>query len=99
MPFPEVMPEFKGGDKAMKLFIKKNLRLPASLDSSGKVCVGFIVETTGELTNLKIFKSLNNECDAEAIRLILSMPRWMPGSINGKDYRIPLSYCLTFDNK
>jgi periplasmic protein TonB len=80
----EWLPEFKGGQNALKLFLGKNLRYPkTNACVGGKVYVQFIVEEDGRITQPEILKSLSKEFDEEAFRIIRLMPKWIPG----KDYQ------------
>ncbi len=87
MAVVETLPEYPGGSVAMKAYLEKNLIYPklakeASLE--GVVIVSFIVKKDGSIANIKILKSLGKGCDEEAIRLIKTMPKWIPGKQNGK---------------
>lgn len=83
----ERMPEFPGGEEAMVSFIKKNLRLPAD-HIKGSVVVKFDVTESGELSDVKVIKSLRQDCDEEALRIIKIMPKWLSGRQNGKDVKV-----------
>ena len=74
-------PSFPGGEKELSAFIDRNLNkhLLDSLNVSGKVVVEFTVDTTGELKNIFILRSLSPEADKELLRLISIMPLWIPG--------------------
>ena len=72
-------PEFKGGMKALQHFLEQNLKYPNNdVCVSGKVYIQFIVEKNGKITHPIILKSLSKECDAEAMRVVKLMPRWIP---------------------
>lgn len=79
----EPQPEFKGGMKALKLFLSQNLKYPTGVCVNGKVYIQFIVEKNGKITNPFILKSLSKEFDAEALRVVKLMPKWIPA----KDFR------------
>ena len=95
-------PSYPGGEKAMKEFIADNLRQPqGEKDKEGRVVVSFFVERDGALTDLKISRSLSPACDAEALRVIKAMPRWIPGKqyMNGYGrvpervrYNVPITF-------
>ncbi|NJN34050.1 MAG: hypothetical protein HC817_07160 [Saprospiraceae bacterium] len=75
----ERRPEYASGQAEMYKFIKDNLRYPT--DGScvvGNVYVNFCVEADGSITNIKVLKGLCKSCDAEAIRVISIMPKWLP---------------------
>ena len=88
-------PEFPGGNNAMYKFIEANLRVPSQAKKagiSGRVFVSFNIETTGDITHVTVLKGLGFGCDVEAVRLIQSMPKWIPGKQDGKPVRV--KYCL-----
>lgn len=98
----EQVPEFPGGIEKLYAFVTNNLKYPSKArrdDIHGSVRVGFVVEKDGSLTNFEIEKSLSPECDAEAIRLMTTSPKWIPGMQNGHavrvKYSIPLAFILT----
>jgi protein TonB len=81
----EVMPQYEGGLEAMAKFLQKKLRYPAHarrMGIQGTVFVGFVVSTTGEITQVKIIKSLSEDCDKEAVRVVSMMPPWKAGMQN-----------------
>jgi protein TonB len=101
--FVEVMPAFAGGDAELKNFILKNTVYPNKMIAegiSGKVYVSFVIEKDGSISMIQIYKSVSEELDAEAIRVISKMPSWTPGMQNGNPVRvkriIPISFSLTF---
>lgn len=78
----EQMPEYPGGVDALLKFIDDNLKLPKCVKSgevSGTSVITFTVLASGDLGDFKVQRSLNAECDAEAIRLLKKMPKWKPG--------------------
>lgn len=77
----ELMPEFPGGERALREFIRKHIRYPEKVQEAkikGRVVVQFIVDEQGKLTDPVIKRSLSPECDEEVLRLIGSMPLWRP---------------------
>lgn len=97
----EVMPEYQGGITALQDYLLKNIQYPekAKKDTiTGKVYVQFIVDEKGKVGGAKILKSANPLLDAEAIRVISSMPDWIPGKNDGKAvkvaYTIPIMFAL-----
>jgi protein TonB len=83
----EQQPEFEGGYNAMINFIKQNMRYPASarrMDIDGTVHVSFLVSKTGAISEVKVLRGIQAECDNEAIRVVQMMPPWKPGKQNGK---------------
>ena len=73
-------PEFPGGKDSLNDFIQKNLHYPSSSDFDRDSCVvllEFVVEVDGSITNPKVIVSVNSDFDAEAVRLVKSMPKWV----------------------
>ena len=78
----ETMPEYIGGVEALMKFIDANLKLPKCVKSgevSGTCVIGFVVLPSGDCTEFEVVRSLNEECDAEAIRVLKKMGKWKPG--------------------
>jgi TonB family protein len=97
----EKMPEFPGGDKALLEFLSKNIKYPVEAQKKGlqgRVVVGFVVEKDGSLSDVKTAKSVDPLLDQEAMRVVKSMPKWLPGRQKGKAVRVkfnvPISYQL-----
>jgi len=91
---------FPGGDDAMQSWISENLEYPGDAineNKTGKVIVTFVVSNTGKVKNVKVQKSVFPSIDAEAIRVISSMPDWKPGSQNGKPVDIDYMLSVNFD--
>ena len=80
----EVMPEFPGGWDALGKFVKDNLRYPEGHTDGGRVIVQFVVDHDGTVADATVVRSVSPELDAEALRVVRSMPRWKPGTQDGK---------------
>ena len=99
---PEVMPEFTGGGTALISYLKENVKYPAAAAKAkkqGKALVGFVVDKSGSIKDVKIMKSAGNaELDAEAIRVVKAMPKWTPGTVGGNavdvKYFLPVQFRL-----
>lgn len=97
----EVMPEFAGGTNALMKYIFENLKYPvAAVDQQveGRVIARFVISKTGKVKDVEILRSLSPECDAEALRVIKSMPDWKPGKEKGEPvevfYTMPILFKL-----
>lgn len=94
------MPEFPGGQVALVKYLSKNIKYPVESKKNkvkGKVVVSFVIDKIGKVTNAKIVKSLNEECDKEALRVISSMPDWIPGEKNGQKVDVLFSLPINFE--
>jgi TonB family protein len=87
-------PEFPGGEAARIDYIKQNIKYPADAQQrhlDGKVNVQFVVSSIGQVIDAKVVKKLAPSFDEEALRVVNSFPKWIPGELNGKKvpvYRI-----------
>lgn len=97
----EEMPRFPGGDAELLKYIAKNLRYPVIVQENGiqgRVFIRFVVSATGEVKNVTVVRSLDNSCDKEAMRVISSLPKWIPGRQNGRNvpvyYTVPITFKL-----
>lgn len=84
----DVEPQFPGGMDKMLPYLKNNTKYPEiSLreQSQGKAYVSFIVDKEGNITDVKIAKSdADRYCNKEAVRVVSSMPKWIPGEVRGR---------------
>jgi len=95
----EQMPTFPGGQAELLSFIGKNLKYPTIAQENGtqgRVICQFIVGKDGTVRDVQVVKSLDPYCDKEAIRVIRSMPRWIPGKQNGKPVTVKYTVPITF---
>jgi periplasmic protein TonB len=95
----DVMPEFPGGTTALMDFIVKNTKYPeqAKKDSiTGKVFVQFVINEAGKVGNAKVLKSANPLLDAEALRVINTMPAWTPGKNKGVVVKVAFTLPIMF---
>jgi TonB family protein len=97
----EEMPEFPGGMKALQEFIVKTVKYPENAIKNtiqGKVIVTFVVSSDGSVKNARILRGVHAELDKEAIRVVNSLPKWIPGKQKGKTvnvaFTLPISFAL-----
>lgn len=78
---------FPGGDAALQKYIAENLKYPEQAMRNGiegNVPLQFIVKTDGTITSVKVMRMIDPDLEAEAIRLVKSMPAWTPATANGQ---------------
>ena len=95
----EQMPEYPGGMRAGLEFMARNLRYPAKAQEAGKqgrVIVQFVVRKDGSLSDFKVLRPVDPWLDAEAIRVISTMPKWKPGMQDGKPVSVKFTLPVTF---
>lgn len=97
----EEMPQFPGGQEALMYFLQTNVKYPenaAKNNIQGRVLVQFVVNENGEVSDVTVARSVDEELDAEAIRVAKMLPKFEPGRINGKavavNYTLPISFKL-----
>jgi len=99
--FVEEMPEFPGGPDSLKAFLAREIQYPPVAKNNGirgTVLIEFVVEEDGRVTNAKVKVPLFPECDKEAVRGVMSMPKWKPGKNMGKPVRCYYQVPVTFKN-
>jgi protein TonB len=96
----EVMPTFKGGDiNKFREWVQKKTKYPeiATINGiQGKVYVTFIVEKDGSVTNGKVVKGVDPVIDNEALKSVMSSPKWSPGKERGDAVRVSFIIMLNF---
>ena len=95
------LPEFPGGMDSLQAFLAKEIQYPQvarDYGITGTVLVEFVVEKDGQVTNAKVKVPLFPECDKEAVRGVMSMPKWKPGKNMGKPVRCYFQVPVTFRN-
>lgn len=93
------MPKFPGGESALLEYIGKNTIYPKSALKQGihgRVIVRFVINKSGKTEKVEAIRSLNPACDREAIRVVKSLPKWIPGKLNGENvsvwFVIPINF-------
>ena len=95
----EVMPQFPGGDAELMKYLNTHIKYPAIAEENGvqgRVVCTFVVERDGSITDVKVMKSVDPSLDKEAIRVLKSMPKWIPGKQNGSAVRVKFTVPVTF---
>ncbi|NMM48668.1 energy transducer TonB [Marinigracilibium pacificum] len=83
----EEQANFPGGQTAWMKYLQKNMKYPSQarrMGIEGKVYVQFIIDKSGELTDIKVVKGIGGGCDEEALRVIQNAPNWNPGKQRGR---------------
>lgn len=103
---PETFPQFPGGHIALVEYLSKNIKFPKEKEKENvraRVVASFTVDKDGSITDAKIVRSQGEAFDNEALRVINGMPKWIPGTQNGKavrvKYTLPITFSTTDGNK
>lgn len=95
----EQKPEFPGGEAAMYKYLGDNIVYPSAASEEGiqgRVVVEFVVGKDGSITNVKVVRPRHPALDKEAVRVIKSMPKWIPGRNNGQPVKVTYTLPVTF---
>ena len=97
----EQQAQFPGGEAALLAYVAKNIKYPAiavEQEIQGTVQLRFVVEANGSIGDVQVIKSLESHCDKEAIRVVKSLPRFIPGKQQGRPVRVwftlPVRYSI-----
>lgn len=97
----EEQPKFPGGNAELYKVISQNIRYPemaAQNNIQGRILVQFIVEPDGSIGEVKVVRGKDPELDAEAVRLVKTLPKFSPGKMNGQAvrcwYTLPINFKL-----
>ena len=97
----EEMPVFPGGDSALLKYIAENIKYPESAKSKGiqgKVAVRFCINETGGIDKVSAIHVVDPALDAEAIRVVSTLPKFKPGRQGGVEvpvwYMVPINFAL-----
>ena len=90
----EEMPSFPGGQLALMQYL-----YPFEAQENGvqgRVIISFVVEDDGSISHVKVAKSADPALDREAMRVVETMPKWIPGKQNGECVRVRYSVPVVF---
>ena len=97
-----VNPEFPNGMEAFYKFVGENFTMPKTPNDvklSGKTYVSFIIETNGEISNIKVLRDIGYGTGEEAVRVLKLSPKWTPGKVNDEAVRTAYSLPITIQSK
>ena len=95
----EQMPSFPGGQAALMSYLSNNIKYPQIAMENGvqgRVVCTFVVERDGSITDIRVVRGVDPSLDKEAIRVLKSMPHWIPGKQNGSAVRVKFTVPVTF---
>ena len=95
----ENMPEFPGGMAQCLQFLAKNIKYPTIAQENGtqgRVIIQFVVNKDGSIVDPKVVRSVDPYLDKEALRVIMTMPKWKPGMQRGKPVRVKFTVPVMF---
>ena len=95
----EQMPQFPGGDGALMKYIADHLKYPpVAMENNiqGRVVIQFVVTKTGKIGEVKVARSKDPDLDNEAVRVVKTLPDFIPGKMNGQSVNVWYTLPITF---
>ena len=99
--FTEEEPEFPGGQDSLTAYLQREIVYPPIAKEygiHGTVLIEFVVEKDGRVSHGKVKVPLFPDCNVEALRVVMSMPRWKPGKNMGRPVRCFYAVPVKFEN-
>lgn len=97
----EDMPEFPGGELALRQFLANSIKYPVIAQENGiqgRVFVAFVINIDGSVSEARIVRGVDSSIDKEALRVVNQLPKWKPGKQRGKpvrvSYNVPINFIL-----
>ena len=93
------MPKFPGGIPGLMQYLARNIKYPTIAQENGtqgRVIIQFVVERDGSITDVRVARGVDPYLDKEAVRVVKSMPKWIPGKQNGKAVRVKFTVPVMF---
>ena len=93
------MPSFPGGMAGLMKYLATHIKYPEEAKQQkqqGRVFVNFVVEGDGRITHVHVLKGVSPSLDAEAVKVIKNMPKWIPGYQRGKPVRVSFNLPVKF---
>jgi TonB family protein len=97
----EKMPQYPGGETELRKFIATNLKYPEAAKTQkaeGIVIARFVVNTKGDIEDVEIMQGVHPAIDAEVLRIVGKLERFVPGFQGGKPvnvyYMLPVTFRL-----
>ena len=95
----ETMPEFPGGQGALLQYLSKSIKYPVIAQENGiqgRVVVQFVVTKTGSIGQVRVVRKVDPDLDAEAVRVVKSLPKFVPGKMNGHPVNVWFTLPVVF---
>ncbi|MBR5170273.1 MAG: energy transducer TonB [Muribaculaceae bacterium] len=98
----EQMPQFPGGNAALKKYIKSHINYPAKAAQNnvqGNVVVQFVVRKDGDIDRVSVVSPVDEDLDREAVRVVELLPKFTPGRQNGEAVNVRYTVSVPFELK
>lgn len=91
--------EYPGGEDACYSFLSRNVKYPKDAQDAGiqgRVLVRFFVNADGSIDDVEAVRSPHESLSKEAVRVVKLMPKWKPGTEDGKPARTRFNLPIMF---
>jgi protein TonB len=95
----QIPPRFPGGEAELMRYLAKQIRYPEmarEANIQGVVVVSFVIGKDGSISEVSVIKDIGGGCGKEAIRVLKSMPNWLPGESNGHKFKVRFTLPVRF---
>lgn len=95
----EYPPKFPGGDAALMKYVATHIQYPTMAQENyvqGTVVVQFVIEKDGSIGEVKVARSVDSDLDKEAVRLVKTLPDFIPGRQDGEPVRVWYTFPVNF---
>lgn len=95
----EQMPQFPGGDAELLKYVNDHIKYPAMAQENGiqgQVVVQFVVTKDGTVGEVKVVRSKDPDLDKEAVRVVKTLPKFIPGKMNGQNVNVWFTLPIRF---
>jgi protein TonB len=92
-------PSFPGGEAELMKYLSKNIEYPSLAKENniqGVVVLTFVVGRDGSVSDVQVVKDIQGGCGKEAVRVVRSMPKWVPGEANGNPVKVRFTLPVRF---
>ena len=97
----EEQPSFPGGPSELFKYVMNEVKYPKIAQDNGiqgRVVTSFVVDKEGNIKQVKVERGVDPALDAEALRVVKAMPKWIPGKQKGEvvavRYILPVQFKL-----
>lgn len=95
----EQMPMFPGGQEELLRYVASHLKYPtmaAENNIQGRVVVKFVVTKNGSIGEVQVLRPRDPDLDKEAVRVVKSLPNFIPGKMNGQPVNVWFTLPVNF---
>ena len=92
-------PSFPGGEAELLKYLAQNIKYPPLARENniqGVVALTFVIAKDGSVRDVNVVKDIGGGCGKEAVRVVQTMPKWIPGEANGNPVKVRFTLPVRF---